>query len=87
MTRKTATFRMSRLGGKWRAQRPELATGRKCQLLEGAGQAYGPPRRKCHSDQLTPVRSLACVGAFSHRPEMRASATPVLANWNRYPLT
>ena len=35
------------------------------------------------SDQLTPVRSLACVGAFSQRPLILALATPVRASWNR----
>ena len=41
----------------------------------------------CYCVQRTSVRSLACVGEFSHRPSMAAFATPVLASWNRKPLT
>ena len=51
---------------------PAVATGR---------ARTRPAWRYC--DQLTPVRSLACVGAFSHSPSMFALATPVRASWNR----
>ena len=40
-----------------------------------------------HSAQETPVMSFAWVGEFSQSPRMRASATPVLASWNRKTLT
>lgn len=42
---------------------------------------------RVYSAQLTPVRSFACVGAFSHKPSILEFATPVFASWNRYPFT
>jgi hypothetical protein len=66
---------------------PHHAERRRPDLQVGADLALPVDAHRPHSDQETPVMSLAWVGEFAQRPSMRASATPVLASWNRKPFT
>ena len=82
---RNASGESRRLGGNAPSVRLNGKRGRSCRPVSLTMVCL---KMACdHSVQLTPVRSLAWVGAFSHKPWILAFATPVLASWNRYPFT